>query len=122
MKKKKETVKINLNEFSKSCLISMVEACRTREIYTEEFLAAMLRGDLINRGIAVTKKIETLGPVLKSEQKRISVRTPKKKMAAYNKKVDQYNGLIKKGKAYYLRIQAIETEYPELKKGDTCDD
>lgn len=107
-------MEINLNDFSKPALVNIVSAARAKDILPDAALAEQLRIDLVVRCREIRKKVDRMVPVLEAEGRKITIRTPKKTLAAYNKKVDQYNRLMKSGTGMIKKIQALEETFPNM--------
>ena len=108
-------MKINLNDFSKPALVNITRAARDKQILPDSVLADLLRMDLAIRCRKIQKKVDRMALVLDAESKKVTLRSPKKKLDAYNKKVDEYNRLIKSGTGLIQKIQALEKAFPEIK-------
>jgi hypothetical protein len=115
-KKKGTIMKIETKLLSKGVLARIVDHFRPIPL-TDDVLAKVLCFEMCIEVKKIPGKQEKLEKKIKAM--RVTFRSSQKRIDAYNKLTEQYNRIGNRGRSLLKSIEEIETEYPDLKKGDT---
>lgn len=109
-------MKIETKSLSKEVLATIVDAFRPRPL-TDKHLAKALHMEMCIEVSKIPGKQQ--GSKKKIEAMRVTFRSSQKRIDVHNKLMKQYNRLGDRGRSLLKSIEELETEYPDLKKGDT---
>ncbi len=109
-------MKIETKDLSKETLARIVDAFRPYPL-TDKHLAKVLHMEMCIEVSKIPAKQD--GVEKKIKAMRVTFRSSQKKIKAHNELISKNNRLGARGRKLLKSIEELETEYPDLKKGDT---
>lgn len=104
-------LKLDANMLSKKSLVLMVNHIREKML-PEDVFAGMVRADRVDEINRIRRKLEALEKTITTMKAKLTVRSPRKKYAEYNRLVSQYSSLSKRGNRLIDLVKKIDSTFP----------